>query len=180
MQPDEQPPVDTSFQEPSEPDYGPSVLPEGPTVQWQAPEYIQEARSPWWYIVFWLITAVLMVVAAFVVKSITFAILVPVMAAALTMYSHRPPRLVSYVLSAKGLFINDQLHPFGEFRSFGVLQVDALPSLSLIPVRRFRPSVIVYFPAEMGETIVDFIGARIPMQDISLDAFDRIVRKLHI
>ena len=181
MEPEEQEPVDQPIDEvQDQQEYGPTNLPEAEPIRWQAPEYIQEPRSPWWYIVFWVITAVIMAIAALLVKSVTFAVLVPVMAVALTMYSHRPPRAVSYVLSAKGLFINDQLHPFGEFRSFGVLQIDALPQLSLIPVRRFRPGVAVYFPAEMGEDIVDFMGARIPMQDVRLDTIDKLVRKLHI
>ncbi len=181
MQPDEQLPIEQLPEEAlDQQEYGPSELPEAQPISWQAPEYIQEPRSPWWYIIFWVVTGVLMAVAALLVKSITFTVLVPVMAVALTMYSHRPPRLVNYILSAKGLFINDQLHPFGEFRSFGVLQIDSLPQLSLIPVQRFRPGVAVYFPAELGEQIVDFMGARIPMQDVRLDTIDKLIRKLHI
>ncbi len=149
-------------------------------IQWQAPEYIQERRSPWWFIGFWIVTAVLMVLAAFVVQSWSFTILVPAMAAALMIYSHRPPRMLSYVLSAKGLYINEKLHPLGEFRSFGVFQDEAVPSLMLIPVKRFRPGLTVHFPAETGEVIVDFLGSRIPMQELKLDAFDQLIRKLHI
>ncbi len=149
-------------------------------IQWQAPEYIQERRSPWWFIGFWIVTAILMVLAAFVVRSWSFTILVPAMAAALMIYSHRPPRMLSYVLSEKGLYINEKLHPLGEFRSFGVLQDESVPSLMLIPVKRFRPGLTVHFPAETGEAIVDLLGSRIPMQELKLDAFDQLIRKLHI
>ncbi|AHB42197.1 hypothetical protein RAAC3_TM7C00001G0339 [Candidatus Saccharibacteria bacterium RAAC3_TM7_1] len=149
-------------------------------VQWQAPEYLQRARTPLWYVSFWAAVIVLMGIAAFLIKSWSFVILVPVMAAALVIYSHRPPRQLNYVLSAKGLYINDQLHPLSEFRSFGVMQEESWPALVFIPVKRFRPGLTVYFPSENGEAIVDILGARIPMEELHLDAFDKIVRKLRM
>lgn len=149
-------------------------------LQWEAPEYVQERRSPWWFIGFWVVVALLMAAALLLIQSITFAILIPVMAAALMLYSHRPPHVLGYVLSSKGLYINEKLHPIEEFRSFGVDPEDSLPGLMLLPVKRFRPALTVHFPQEMGEQIVDFLGARIPMQEVKLDAFDRIIKKLHI
>ncbi len=149
-------------------------------IQWQAPEYLQERRSPWWFIGFWAVVIVLMAVAILVVQSWSFALLIPAMAAALTIYSHRPPRLLNYVLTDKGIYINEKLHPMSEFRSFGVLQAESMPSVMLIPVKRFRPGLTVHFPAEAGEAIVDMLGARIPMQPIKLDAFDKLIRQLHL
>lgn len=157
-----------------------TVLPETQPIQWQAPEYVQERRSPWWFIGFWAIAIVLMVVAAFVIKSWSFALLIPAMAAALMIYSHRPPRLLTYVLSAKGLYINEKLHPMAEFKSFGVLRDEVIPSLMLLPVKRFRPGLTVHFPVEFGEPIVDMLGNRIPMQELKLDVFDKVIRKLNI
>lgn len=121
-----------------------------------------------------------MVLAAFVIRSWSFALLVPAMAAALMIYSHRPPRTLTYILSEKGLYINEKLHPLGEFRSFGVVREESIPSLMLIPVKRFRPGLTVHFPAESGEAIVDMLGSRIPMQDLHLDVFDRLIRRLHL
>jgi hypothetical protein len=149
-------------------------------IQWQAPEYVQERRSPWWFIAFWAVAIILMVLAAFVMRSWSFAILVPAMAAALTIYSHRPPHMIGYVLSSKGLYINEKLHPMSEFRSFGILKEEAIPSLMLIPVRRFRPGLTVHFPEETGEAIVDLLGSRIPMQELKFDIFDRVIKTLHI
>ena len=155
-------------------------LPETQPIQWQAPEYVQERRSPWWFIGFWIVAIALMLFAAFVVRSWSFALLVPAMAAALMIYSHRPPRMLSYVLSSKGIYINEKLHPMGEFRSFGILRDESIPSLMLLPVKRFRPGLTVHFPAETGEAIVDLLGQRLPMQELKLDMLDKLTRKLHI
>lgn len=152
---------------------------DGP-IQWQAPEYVQERRSPWWFVIFWVIVAIIMAIAAFLIQSISFVVLVPVMAAALMLYSHRPPRELNYVLSSKGLYINEKLHALSEFRSFGIAKDEAIPSLVLTPTKRFRPALTVHFPVEYGEEIIDALGARIPMQEPKLDVFDKLIRKLHI
>jgi len=158
----------------------PTGLPMEQPVQWQAPEYVQERRSPWWFIIFWVVTIALMAAAIFVMKSISFAVLVPAMAAALMIYSHRPPRMLNYVLSGKGVYINEKLHPMSEFRSFGVLTDESIPSLMLIPTKRFRPGLTLHFPEEYGEAIVDVLGSRLPMKELRLDVFDQLIRKLHI
>lgn len=159
---------------------GPSELPAQQHVQWQAAEYVQHDKSPLWYVVFGLALIGLVVIAVFFMQSWTFAILIPVMAVALMVYSHRPPRQLTYVVSQKGLHINGQLHPLGEFKGFGVIQEGADNALVLIPVKRFRPSVTVHFPTEIGEQLVDILGAYIPMKEVHPDAFDKIVQKLRI
>jgi hypothetical protein len=153
-------------------------LPAQEPVQWQAPEYLHHEKNPLWYIGFGVVVIVLTVAAIFLIQSWTFAILIPVMAAALIAYSHRPPRVMDYVLSGKGLYINDTLHPFAEFKGFGVIHEETEYSVVFIPVRRFRPSLTVYFPEDKGEAIVDLLGVRLPMQPLKLDAFDKIVRYL--
>ncbi len=159
----------------------PTQLPEQDPISWRAIEYVQHDNSPIWYVGFLFAVVVLMAGAIFF-QAWTFAALILVMAVALMVYSHRPPRQLSYVWSSKGLFINDQLHPLGEFKSFGVIQ-DSHPDqnqLVLIPVKRFRPGLAVYFPNEVGEELVDAVGAYLPMQDLHLDTFDKIIRKLRL
>lgn len=154
-------------------------LPAIEPITWQSIEYIQHDKSPAWYVGFATVTVVLIGLALWL-GSWTFAVLIPVMAVALMVYTHRPARQLQYALSDKGLYINDQLHALGEFKSFGVADDGALHSLTLIPVKRFRPSLTVYFPLEAGENIVDFLGSYIPMQEVHLDVFDKIVRTLRI
>lgn len=149
-------------------------------VRWQAHEYIHREKGALWFIIFALVVIGLIAGAIFVIQSITFAILVPVMATALIVYSRRPPRLLDYTLSRQGLHINDRLYPFSDFKSFGVVHDGEEYSVMLIPIRRFHTGVSVYFPEESGEAIVDMLGARLPMEQLHLDAIDTIIRKLRI
>lgn len=157
----------------------PTELPQPEVVSWQAIEYLQHDKSPLWYLGFGAVVIALIALSVFF-QAWTFLALIIVMAVALVVYSHRPPRMLNYVWSVKGLYINDQLHPAGEFKSFGVVQDHDHHQLMLIPVKRFRPALAVYFPAEIGEQLVDAVGAYLPMQELHLDSFDKIVRKLRI
>lgn len=149
-------------------------------VRWQATEYIHREKNPLWYTGFIVITLALTAAAIFLMKEITFAILVPVMAVALFVYTRRPPRVLDYTLSRQGLHINDRLYPFAEFKGFGVIHGDDEYSVMLLPTKRFKPGVSVYFPEEAGEAIVDMLGARLPMREVHLDLVDQLIRKLRI
>ena len=150
------------------------------SVRWQATEYIHRHKGAGWFVIFGIVVVIAMAIAILLMKSITFAILVPVMAAALVVYAYRPPRVLDYTLSRKGLHVNDRLYPFGEFKGFGVIHDDDEYSVMLIPTKRFRPGVYVYFPEEAGEAIVDTLAARLPMQELHMDLVDRLIRKLRI
>jgi len=149
-------------------------------VHWQAHEYIHHEKDALWFVIFTLVVLGLMAFSIFVIQSITFTILIPVMAAALIVYSRRPPRIMDYTLSSKGLHVNDRLYPFSEFKGFGVIRDGKEYSVMLIPIKRFKPGVSVYFPEEAGEAIVDILGTRLPMQKLHLDIVDRVIRKLRI
>jgi len=149
-------------------------------VHWQAHEYIHHEKDALWFVIFTVVVLGLMAFSIFVIQSITFTILIPVMAAALIVYSRRPPRIMDYTLSSKGLHVNDRLYPFNEFKGFGVIRDGKEYSVMLIPIKRFKPGVSVYFPEEAGEAIVDILGTRLPMQKLHLDIVDRVIRKLRI
>ncbi|HMI09081.1 MAG TPA: hypothetical protein VK497_01630 [Candidatus Saccharimonadales bacterium] len=156
------------------------LAPDENPVHWQATEYIHRHKGTLWFVVFGIVVVIAIVLAIFLMQSITFAILVPVMAAALIVYSHRPPRVLDYTLSRQGLHVNDRLYSFAEFKGFGVIRDGEEYSIMLIPTKRFKPGVYVYFPEEAGEAIVDMLAARLPMQELHMDFVDRIIRKLRI
>ena len=174
QQPDDEEPMVEDFAQ--DPDAANEMEP----VRWQAHEYIHHEKGFGWFFLFTLTVLGLIALAVFVLQSLSFAILIPVMAAALVVYTHRPPRLIDYTLSRQGLHVNDRLYTFGEFKSFGVIHDDGEYSIMLVPTKRFRPGVTVYFPEEAGEAIVDMLGARLPMQELRLDMIDRLIRKLRI
>lgn len=153
---------------------------ESEAVRWQASEYIHRDKSVVWYAIFGIIVLSLMLFAIFVFNSWSFAVLVPLMAAALMVYNLRPPAIINYTLSRKGIHLNERLYSFEDFKEFGVVHGDDEFSILLVPRKRFAPGVTIYFPESAGEAIVDMLAARLPMHEIRLDPLDRLIRWLRI
>ena len=149
-------------------------------LRWSADEYLHQERSAVWFGIAGLITVILVLIAIFLLKSITFAILIPVMALALFVYARRPPEAISYILGRKGLHVNDRLYPYSQFKSFGTLSHNQHHFVVLVPRKRFDFAQTVYFPEEIGEQLVDFLAARLPMKEVKPDVVDRIITKIRL
>lgn len=149
-------------------------------LRWEGTEYVHLARGALWYVIFAIVAIVAIILAIIVLKSITFAILVPVMALALLVYVRRAPEVLQYTLSRKGLYVNDKLYTYDTFRAFGVVSHNENHSAVLIPRKRFQIGQTIYFPEELGEQLVDMLAARLPMTEIKPDAVDQLLAKLHL
>ena len=150
-------------------------------VTWTAQEYVHIDKSPMWFVVFVMIVLGLIALDIFLLKSYTFSALVVVMAVAVIIYTRRPPRTLTYALSAQqGLYVGERLYIFDEFKSFGLIKDGEHNSIMLMPRKRFSAGVSVYFPEDAGEEIVDILGQRLPMEELKLDVIDIVVRKLRL
>lgn len=186
----EQPPAETldqnaagplEIQPPADQLNQPASSVDEPPVTWTASEYIHLEKNGLWYVIFGLVVIGLVASDVFLLKSWTFSVLVIVMAAAVIVYTRRPPRVIQYALSGhQGLYIGERLYQFADFKAFGLIRDGQEHSIMLIPLKRFATGVSVYFPAEAGEKIVDILGSRLPMESLKLDMIDIIVRRLRL
>lgn len=150
-------------------------------VYWSAKEYVDNHKNGLWFVIFSFVVLGLIAVDIFFLMSYTFSALVAVMAIAIIVFSSRPAREIEYTLSGdQGIYVGEKLYHYSDFKSFGVIKDGDSYYIMLIPVKRFALGLSIYFPPEVGEDIVDILGARLPMQDLKLDMIDKIVRKLRI
>ena len=148
-------------------------------VTWEAEEYIVRDKNAWWYVG---LVAVGLVFAglAILLQAWTFLIVIILSVIALVIYTIRPPRILHYALSNKGLSEGDRLYAYDEFKAFGILNEGNHFAIVLTPRKRFSPRVTVYFPENRGEMIVDMLGARLPMEEVKLDLLDKLIKFLRI
>ena len=145
-------------------------------VQWEAQEYISADKNPLWYVGLTVFVVGAILLDWFVLKTFfTVSALAIVIAVVLIVMHVRPARMIRYTLDDEGLRVDEQLYPLSDYKSFGVLHDGKENSIHLIPVKRFKPSLQVYFPVDAGEDIVDHLGSRLPMEELHLDFVDRIV-----
>ena len=148
-------------------------------VNWDATEYVQKHKSGGWYVGLALVGMGLVALSVWL-QWWTFTALIILSVLALIVYSVRPPRTLHYSLSDKGLSEGDRLYAYSDYRSFGVLQDGGNYAIFLTPRKRFSARVVIYFPEDRGEEIVDAFGARLPMEEAKQDFLDKLVNFLHI
>ena len=151
---------------------------ESPVVAWEASESVHHEKDMMWFVMIVVAGILLSVVSIFLIKSITFTVLIVVMVVALIILARRPPRVLQYELHEQGLVISQKAYSFREFKAFGVVQEGPFHYIVLLPVKRFMPSIDAYFPEEHGEEIVDVLGSHLPMQTIKQDWLDNITKQL--
>ena len=148
-------------------------------VEWDAKEYIEYKRGAGWYVIMGVVVLAL-VAFAILMKQWSFLVLIVVATIALLVYASRAPRTLHYELTPDGVREGRVMLSFDDYRSFGVLNENNHYSIVLIPKKRFSPRVMVYFPEESGEAIVDVFGERLAMEPVKLDMVDQLVRFLRI
>lgn len=163
-------------------------LPHMVPIRWTASEAIDHVRGKSWYIVaFSVVVVVVLGLAALawfniitLMTAISTGVLAVIMLATVLVVAKKPSGEIDYILTESGLTIAGRLHPFNEFRAFGVRRLGGLWQLVLIPVKRLGMSVTMFINEDQGEAIVDTLGAILPMEDIKPDIVDSITRKLKI
>jgi hypothetical protein len=100
------------------------------------------------------------------------------MAILLGVVAGRKPRVMDYKLDNGGLTIGETFHPYGEFRSFAIMEDGAFLSITFLPLKRFMPPVSVYYSPEDQEKITDVLSHHLPMEMRQRDAVDRFSRRI--
>jgi len=148
-------------------------------ITWEAEEYIVREKNGWWYVGLVAVSLVFIGLAV-LVRAWTFIAVIVLSVVALLVYTLRPPRILHYTLTNKGLSEGEKLYSYEDFKAFGILREGNHFAIVLTPRKRFAPRVTVYFPQSRGEAIVDAFGARLPMEEVKLDLLDKLIKFLRI
>ncbi len=155
------------------------IMANSDAISWEAEEYIVRDKNTWWYVGL-IAVGLLFSALAIWLQAWTFLAVIILSVVALIVYAMRPPRVLHYSLSNKGLSEGDKLYDYDEFKAFGILREGSNFAIVLTPRKRFSPRVTVYFPEMKGEAIVDAFGTRLPMEEVKLDMLDKMIKFLRI
>lgn len=148
-------------------------------ITWRAEERIERKRGAWWYVVFFVIVTALLGLAIWT-RQWTFVALVVVSVVAIGVYIYRGTKQIEYVLSNDEWKEDTRVVPLADFKAFGVIQEGSRWQIVLLPKSRVGVKTTALIPEDKGEAIVDYLGARLPMVEVSEDWLDRVTRVLKI
>jgi hypothetical protein len=94
-------------------------MPEQSSIEWQAPEYEHRDKHPDW---FWVVGIVGSAVAllALLFKNFLLAVIFILGAFTMILYGARPPAIINFALTPKGVRVKDHLYSYDYLKSFWV------------------------------------------------------------
>ena len=143
--------------------------------RWQASEYVHHEKSVYWFGAVGLVLVVMVTLA--IISHYWLEIGVFVMAAiAVVLYAKKPPRVLTYEVSPQGVSVDGRLHPYSEFRSFGVVPDIEWHTIDLDPVKRLSPRLSILFDGDDFDEIISHLELHLPQVDRDPDPIERFSR----
>lgn len=151
---------------------------EGAHITWTASEYIANPKNTGWFALLAASSLVLAVVVYLLTKDIVSTVVIVVLGVLVGTFAARQPRTLQYEIDDKGVHIGGKLYPYAGFKAFSLADEHATRFISLLPLRRFMPPLVVHYAAEDEQTIADVLASYLPYEEHKTDIVDSITRRV--
>lgn len=147
-------------------------------ITWSASEFVSHQKTTLWYIGLGATSAVITLVVYAVTRNILSAIVVATAFMALGVLAARKPETKSFEISTSGVRVGAQGYPYSLFKSYSVVEDGAINCIWLRPLKRFMPTVAMYYSPDDEERIIMMLDNFLPQEDRQHDIVDRLSRRI--
>jgi len=135
-------------------------------IAWEAYEHHHvEKKSDWFWIVGIIIVSV--AVASILLGNPLFGIMILIGGTVMLILASRPPKIVQYAVTQRGLRLDDTLYPYTTLEAYFIDEEDVLgPQLLVRSEKLFMPLLILPLPEEYIDEIEGIIAPRLPEEHI--------------
>lgn len=148
------------------------------TVSWTASEYVSHEKSAGWYVRFGLVAVVAIAIVYLITGDYISIILLSLLAVVFVVFAARKPDVLQYQLDNRGITIGSKFYPVSLFRSFAVIEEGAFRSITLLPMKRFMPSISLYYAPEDEQPIMEAFGRLLPHETRQQDSIDKFMHRI--
>lgn len=147
-------------------------------VTWTASEYIDHSKSAGWFVRYILVVVVFIGTIFFLTRDFFSLFLLSVLAIIFAIFAARKPSVLQYRLDGQGIAIGSKFYPINLFRSFAIIEEGAFRSITLLPLKRFMPSISLYYAPDDEAAILEAFSGLLPQETRKQDAIDRFMRRI--
>ncbi|MFO0881989.1 MAG: hypothetical protein U0491_00875 [Candidatus Saccharimonadales bacterium] len=155
-----------------------TVSNEDDLVQWTASEFVSHEKNGGWYILLGIAALLIAVITFVITKEIFSIIVVFVLALAVGVFGALKPRTLNYAIAPDGITVGEKHFTFETFRSFAVIEDGPVPSIQLLPQKRFMVPITMYFDPNNGDEIIETLGQFLPFEHKERDMVDKISSRI--
>jgi hypothetical protein len=135
-------------------------------ITWEAPEHHHIEKGSDW---FWVlgIVAGCAAVAALLFGNFLFALLIIIGASTMALMAARPPAVLPFAVTTRGVRVGDTIYPYGTLAAYRVDELGPTgPQLLLRSHRMFMPLIILPLPEEYVDDVEFLLRDRLPEEDL--------------
>lgn len=147
-------------------------------VSWSASEFVSNEKTSSWYVLLVAATVVLAGLIYLITREIFSVVVVILVAFALGYFAKLKPRVLDYTVASDGIQVGNRHFMFDEFKSFAVMNDGPIPSIQLLPHKRFMIPLTLYFEPTDGDRIINVLGEYLPFEHRERDVVDKVISKI--
>lgn len=147
-------------------------------VQWTASEYIDHKKGPLWYILLILAAALVTALIYLFTKDVLSSVIILILVGTLAVAAGRKPQVLEYRLDATGLAIGKKYYTYDNFKSFTLEEVGPVKNITFLPMKRFMPSLSIYFAPKDEIKITSALSQFLPYEQRRPSSIDRFMRSI--
>lgn len=153
-----------------------------PHVEWTASEYIASPKTTGWFMLLGISSVILAIAVYFLTSGdIVSSSVIVIIAVILGIFSARQPKVLNYAIDSSGFHIGDKFYPYGTFKSFSVVEEgNGLGYISLLPLRRFMPPLVIHYDPNDEEAIANTLLEYLPFEDHKPDMVDSLLKRFRL
>ena len=155
-----------------------TAVPHNSQVSWTASEYIANPKNVKWFALLAVATLVLTVIIYLFTRDIISVVVILMLGIIVGVFAARQPNVLEYHLDTSGLYMGQKFYPYTSFKSFSVVEDGAFSHLSLMPLKRFMPSLAVHYAPEDEENIINTLSDYLPYEKHKRDVVENITRRV--
>lgn len=148
------------------------------TVSWTASEYVSHDKNAGWYTLVVVTSVVVAAVVFLLTKDYVSPVVVVVLGVAFAAFGARKPQVLEYAIDNTGVRIGQKHYPYELYRTFSVIEEDAVRSILLMPMQRFNLPISLYYDPADEVRIIEALGAHLPHEDRKPAAVDNFMRRI--
>lgn len=152
--------------------------PAADSITWTASEYISHSKTSMWYLALAGVTALIAGAIYLLTRDYITAGSIVVVGIMFGIVASRKPRVLSYGITPDSLQVGQKLYPLNSFKSFGLISEGSINSILLLPLKRFTPSLTIYYAPDDEDRILDVLSEYLPEEDHKLEAIDRLMSRI--
>ena len=150
-----------------------------PGITWTSAEFQHHQKTSTWYGAYALGAILLGAALFFITKDIISTVVVVGAMGGLLFISAKEPKQQTYNLREDFVQVGNKAYGLHDFKAFSVDEESPVLGITLLPLKRYMPPIVLYVDEAHEEAVVHYIADFLPVEPHKVDAMDSLLRRLH-